>query len=52
MAIIQEKLSKLPYEVNSWLYDIEISLYSNAPDNIVAVMDIDGDLQILYGAAT
>lgn len=50
LAIIQEKMDKLPYEVHNWIYDIQISLYSNAPDNIVAVMDCNGDLQVLYGA--
>lgn len=50
LAIIQEKMDKLPYEVHNWIYNIQISLYSNAPDNIVALMDCNGDLQVLYGA--
>lgn len=50
LATIQEKMDKLPYEIHNWIYDLEISLYSNAPDNIVAVTDCGGDLQILYGA--
>ncbi len=50
LATIQAKLNKLPYEVHNWLYEMEISLYTNAPDNIVAVMDCGGDLQVLYGA--
>lgn len=50
LAIIQTKLNKLPYEIHNWLYEWKISLYANASDNIVAVMDSGGDLQILYGA--
>ena len=43
-------MDKLPYEIHNWLYEMEISLYSNAPDNIAAVMNCGGDLQVLYGA--
>lgn len=50
LATIRAKLNKLPYEVHNWLYEMKISLYTNAPDNIVAVMDCGGDLQVLYGA--
>lgn len=50
MSTIEANLNKLPYEVKNWLYDMNISFYSNAPDNIVAVMDCGGNLQILYGA--
>lgn len=46
LETIQGKLEKLPYEVHNWLYDMKISLYANATDNIVAVMDAGGDLQI------
>lgn len=50
LSVIKEKLDKLPYEVHNWLYDMSISLYSNAPDNIAAVMECSGNLQVLYGA--
>ena len=50
LTTIHAKLDKLPYEVHNWLYDMNISLYRNAEDNIVAVMETGGDLQILYGA--
>ena len=50
LKIIQAKMDKLTYEIHNWLYEMEISLYSNAPDNIVAVMNCGGDLQVLYGA--
>ena len=35
-----------------WLGKMKITLYGNAPDNMVAVMDCDGDIQMLYGAAS
>lgn len=50
LETIQAKMEKLPYEVHNWMYGMEISLYSNAPDNIVTVTDCDGDLQVWYGA--
>ena len=49
-SIIQAKMQKLPYEIHNWLYDMKVSFYSNDVDNIMAVMDCSGDLQILYGA--
>lgn len=50
LSIIQTKMQKLPYKIHNWLYDMNISLYANAADNIVAIMDVGGDLQVLYGA--
>lgn len=50
MEIIQTKLEKKPYMMRGWM-DIDISFYSNAKDNMVAIMD-GGDLQAIYGAAT
>lgn len=52
LAVIESKLTKLPYEMKNWLYNMNVTLYSNALDNIVVVMDCDGDLQMLYGAAS
>ena len=49
---IQRELDKLPFEVHNWIYDISVSLYSNSPDNIVAITDCGGDLHILYGASS
>lgn len=50
LSIIQAKMQKLPYEIHNWLYDMKVSLYANAADNIVTVMDSGGELQVLYGA--
>lgn len=44
LKTIQTNMVKLPYEIHNWIYDMQISLYSNAPDNIVVVMDAGGDL--------
>ena len=58
-GLIQSKLTKLPFEITNWLCGMRITLYSNEPDNMVAVMDCgdwelhgDGELQMLYGAAS
>ena len=48
--IIQSKLEKQPFMLKGWM-DIDFSFYSNAPDNMVVVMDCD-DLQVIYGAAS
>ena len=49
---IQTKLTKLPFELLNWI-DCHISLYQNRPDDMVAVLECeDGELQMLYGAAT
>ena len=52
MGTVKGKLTKLPFEISNWLDGMKITLYQNAPDNMAAVMDCDGDLQILYGAAS
>ena len=59
LGLIQSKLTKLPFEITNWLCGMRITLYSNEPDNMVAVMDCgdwelhgDGELQMLYGAAS
>lgn len=51
MAHMQSRLTKYPFALQSWVGDMNITFYSNAPDNLVAVMDC-GDLQMLYGAAS
>ena len=52
LAELEKKLTKLPYEIRGWFGD-RILLFSNAPDNMVQVMDCGGgDLQMLFGAAT
>lgn len=48
--MIKTRLKKYPFEIKNRLY-MNITMYYNAPDNLVAVMDCGGDLQMLYGAA-
>ena len=52
MILIESSLTKFPFGLTNWLGEMKITLYSNAPDNMVAVMDCGGDLQVLYGAAS
>ncbi len=51
LEIIKSKLEEKPFMLHGWM-DMDLSFYSNAPDNIVAIMDCDGDLQVIYGAAS
>lgn len=51
LAVLEKRLTKLPYEVRGWFGD-RILLFSNAADNMVQVMDCGGDLQMLFGAAS
>ena len=45
-------LSVLPFEFLNWI-DCHIALYQNRPDDMAAVLECeDGELQMLYGAAT
>lgn len=51
--LIRTRLTRFPYELESWIGDMKITLYHNAPDNMVAIMDGgNGDLSMLYGAAS
>lgn len=50
LKIIQSKLEKQPFILHGWM-DIDFSFYSNAPDNMVVVMDCD-EIQVIYGAAS
>lgn len=59
LGLIQSRLTRLPFELTNWLCGMRITLYSNEPDNMVAVMDCgdgelhgDGELQMLYGVAS
>ena len=52
MELIETSLTKFPFGLTNWLGEMKITLYSNAPDNMVAVMDCDGDIQMIYGAAS
>ena len=52
VKIIQRELVKLPYEMSNWISDIQMTLYCNAEDNLVVVMDCGDEWQVLYGAAS
>ncbi|MDE7193313.1 MAG: hypothetical protein K2O14_05015 [Oscillospiraceae bacterium] len=52
LAVLENRLTKLPYETRGWFGD-RILLFSSAADNMVQVMDCGGgDLQMLFGAAS
>lgn len=52
LDIVQTRLEKKPFELHGWIdIDMNMSFYSNAPDNMVVVMDC-GELQTIYGAAS
>ena len=53
LALMETNLTKLPFEMITWMNDVRITLYNNEPDNMAAVLDFgENDLQLLYGAAT
>ncbi len=53
LETVQAGLEKKPFELNSWMVDANMSFYSNAPDNMVVIMDCGGgELQTIYGAAS
>lgn len=49
-GVIQSGLEKKPFALRGWV-DMNMSFYSNAPDNMVVIMDC-GDLETIYGAAS
>jgi hypothetical protein len=50
VSTLQSRLTKLPYKLSKWFG--EISFYSNAPDNLVFVLDAGDQIDVLYGAAS
>lgn len=48
--IIQSNLGKKPFTLHNWQH-MDMSFYSNEPDNMVVIMDC-GDLEVIYGAAS
>ena len=50
LETVQSNLEKKPFGLQGWL-ETDMSFYSNAPDNMVVIMD-SGDLEVLYGAAS
>ncbi|MCI8688389.1 MAG: hypothetical protein HFF57_08790 [Lawsonibacter sp.] len=52
LAVVQDKLTKSPAVLKNWFVS-EITFYSNRPDNLVVIMDMeDGMYQASYGGAT
>lgn len=52
--IIRSRLTELPFRLRNWCSEMEITLYQNAPDNLLALMSFRGEEepQALYGAVT
>lgn len=53
-AVLSSGLTKLPFALKNWCSEMEITLYQNAPDNLLALMSFRGEEepQALYGAVT
>ena len=54
-AKVRAELTRLPFSLLDWCSEMEITLYQNAPDNLLVLMDFgaeDGEPQALYGAVT
>ena len=51
LAQVQTKLTKHPAVLKNWM-EMEITCYSNRPDNLLAVMDVGDQYQTLFGAVT
>lgn len=50
LETVQAKLTKRPAVLRNWM-EMEITFYSNRPDNLVVIMDVGDQYQALYGAA-
>ncbi len=51
LAAVQAKLTKHPAVLRNWI-EMEITCYSNRPNNLLAIMDVGDQYQTLYGGAT
>lgn len=51
LATVQAKLTKRPAVLKNWM-EMEVTFYSNRPDNLVVIMDVGDQYQALYGGAT
>ena len=51
LAEVQAKLTKPPAVLKNWM-EMEITCYSNRPDNLVVIMDVGDQYQTLLGAVT
>ncbi len=51
--LLESRLEKYPFRMENWISGMAVTLYHNAPDNLVAVMEMeDGERQMLYGAVS
>ena len=51
LELLQSKLTRLPCTLQNWM-DATITCYSNAPDNMVVVMNMEGEYQMFFGGVT
>ena len=51
LALVQSKLTRHPAVLRNWM-EMEITCYHNRPDNLLAILDVGGQYQTLYGGAT
>lgn len=51
LAAVQAKLTKRAGVLRNWM-EMDVTFYSNRPDNLVVVMDVGDQYQTLYGGAT
>ena len=51
LAQVQAKLTKHPAVLKNWM-EMEITCYSNRPDNLLVIMDVGDQYQTLFGAVT
>ena len=51
LAQFQAKLTKHPVVLKNWM-GMEITCYSNRPDNLVVIMDVGDQYQTFFGAVT
>ena len=52
-SLIESRLKKYPFELKNWI-DINIKLYYNDSDNLLAILDGNDDdcFQMIYGASS
>lgn len=51
MEVVRTRLEKRSAVLKNWM-EMEITFYSSRPDNLVVIMDLGGEFQAVYGAAT
>ena len=51
LSVIRAKLEQRPCALDNWM-GMNLTFYSNRPDNLVVLMDMDGEYQAIYGGAT